>query len=137
MVNEREEAMQKKDIKKVAAQFREDATFINGGGYYVQSRKEIEEFHNLIAQGKPGYTSTYQAGKVTIQILTPDFALAYYPWQIITLKTTPPLNTLKGTGLMTLLAQKDARGWKWRAVTNQQTNEFFDDLKTHTWKQRP
>lgn len=134
MIQVREKAMQAKDIQTVAGQFRDEATFINGGGYYFKNRSEIEKFHQLISQTQPGYTSSYQAGKATIKILSSEFAMAYYPWQIITVKTIPPLDTIKGTGLMTLLAQKDKQGWKWRAITNQRTDEYFQDLETHTWK---
>jgi ketosteroid isomerase-like protein len=134
MIQVREKVMQTKDIQTVVSQFREDATFINGGDYYVKNRSEIEKFQHRISQLQPGYTSAYQAGKVTIQILSPEFALAYYPWKIITIKTTSPTDTTIGTGLMTLLAQKDNKGWKWRAITNQRTGEYFEDLETHLWK---
>ena len=42
MVNERETAMKKKDIHAVMAQFSDDATFINGEGYYCANKAEIE-----------------------------------------------------------------------------------------------
>ena len=86
--------MQAKDIQTVAGQFREEATFINGGGYYFKNQSEIEKFHQLISQVQPGYTSSYQAGKATIKILSPEFASAYYPWQNISVKNTPPILTM-------------------------------------------
>lgn len=134
MIQEREQGMQTKDLAKVMNQFREDATYINSGGYYFKNKSEIEKFHRGIMLSEPGYSATYQAGNPTINILSAEFALAYYPWQIITIKTSLPADTLVGTGLMTLTAQKDTKGWKWRAITNQQTKEFFEDLETHTWK---
>ncbi|MDQ3292574.1 MAG: nuclear transport factor 2 family protein [Bacteroidota bacterium] len=133
MIQVREKAMQVKDLPTVINQFREDATFINGGGYYFKGRSEIAKFHQFISQTQPGYTSKYQAGKATINILSSEFALAYYPWQIITVKTTPPMDTIKGTGLMTLLAQKENQTWKWRAITNQRTDEYFPNLENHSY----
>jgi ketosteroid isomerase-like protein len=45
MVNARENAMKKKDINAVMAQFSDDATFINGEGYYLANKVEIAAFH--------------------------------------------------------------------------------------------
>jgi hypothetical protein len=39
MVHARESAMKKKDIDAVMTQFSDDATFINGEGYYLPTRR--------------------------------------------------------------------------------------------------
>ncbi len=142
MIKVREKAMKEKDMKTVMSQFRDDATFINSNGFYFKNKKEIESFHKkLTLNDTVGYT--YKAGIATIRILSPDFALAYYPWEmdwykLPTLKDTinwyklsAQKDTIKEIGLMSLTAQKDNTGWKWKAITNQHTEEYFNDLKTH------
>ena len=78
MVNEREIAMKKKDIRTVIAQFSEDATFINGGGYYCANKTEIEAFHKGLTQSySVGYY--YTAGQVHVRILDNKNALGVLP----------------------------------------------------------
>jgi ketosteroid isomerase-like protein len=134
LIEVREKAMKERDIKTVMAQFRDDATWINSQGFYFKNKTEIERFHtNLTHMDTVGYT--YKAGKATVKILAPEFALIYYPWEMDWYKITSPKDTLKEIGLMSLTAQKGYNGWKWRAVTNQHTKEYFDDLETHVNKE--
>ena len=78
MVNERETAMKKKDIPAVMAQFSDDATFINGDGYYYANKAEIEGFHKGLTQSDSlGYY--YTVGHVHVRILDNNNALVYYP----------------------------------------------------------
>ena len=48
MINERERGMKTQNMEPVMAQFSDDATFINGDGFYLANKKEIEEFHNAL-----------------------------------------------------------------------------------------
>jgi uncharacterized protein (TIGR02246 family) len=131
MVNEREIAMKKKDIRTVIAQFSEDATFINGGGYYCANKTEIEAFHKGLTQSDSvGYY--YTAGQVHVRILDNKNALVYYPNRMDWFKISNPKDTIeKETRLLTLTAQKRNNHWQWVAITNQQTPEYFDDLTKH------
>jgi hypothetical protein len=52
MVHARENAMKKKDISAVMAQFSDDATFINGEGYYLANKEEIADFHKGLTQSE-------------------------------------------------------------------------------------
>ena len=131
MVNKREIAMKKKDIPAVMAQFSEDATFINGEGYYCANKAEIEEFHKGLTQSDSlGYY--YTAGRVHVRVLDNNNALVYYPNRMDWFKISNPKDTIeKETRLLTLTAQKRNNQWKWVAITNQQTLEYFDDLTKH------
>ena len=130
MVQVREKAMKEKDIKTIMTQFRDDATWINSGGFYFKNKQQIERFHtNLTHMDTVGYT--YKAGKPTVKILNSEFALVYYPWEMDWYRLASPNDTMREVGLMSLTAQKDQTGWKWNAVTNQHTEEYFDHLETH------
>jgi uncharacterized protein (TIGR02246 family) len=131
MVNERDTAMKKKDIRTVIAQFSEDATFINGGGYYCANKTEIEAFHKgLTESDSVGYH--YTVGQVHVRILDNKNALVYYPNRMDWFKISNPKDTIeKETRLLTLTAQKRNGRWQWVAITNQQTPEYFDDLTKH------
>jgi hypothetical protein len=134
MIEVREKAMKERDIPTIITQFKDNATWINSGGFYFRNKKEIEQFHTTLTRIDTfGYI--YKAGKTTINILSPEFALVYYPWEMDWYKIASPKDTVKEVGLMSLTAQKDTSGWKWRAITNQHTYEYFDDLKTHINKQ--
>jgi len=131
MVNERENAMKKKDIGVVMAQFSDDATFINGEGYYLANKTEIAEFHKGLTQSDSiGYY--YIAGHVHVRMLDNKNALVYYPNRMDWFKISNPKDTIeKETRLLTLTAQKRNNHWQWVAITNQQTPEYFDDLTKH------
>jgi uncharacterized protein (TIGR02246 family) len=131
MVNERETAMKKKDIPAVIAQFSDDATFINGEGYYLANKAEIAAFHKGLTQSDSiGYY--YIAGHVHVRMLDNKNALVYYPNRMDWYNVSNPKDTIeKETHLLTLSAQKRNDIWQWVAVTNQQTPEYFDDLTKH------
>ena len=131
MVNERETAMKKKDIPAVMVQFSDDATFINGEGYYCANKAEIEEFHKGLTQNDSvGYY--YTVGHIHVRILDDNNALVYYPNRMDWFKISNPKDTIeKETRLLTLTAQKRNNQWQWIAITNQQTLEYFDDLTKH------
>jgi uncharacterized protein (TIGR02246 family) len=131
MVNERENAMKKKNISAVIAQFSDDATFINGEGYYLANKGEIAAFHKGLTQSDSvGYY--YIAGQVHVRILDDKNALVYYPNRMDWYYITNPKDTIeKETHLLTLSAQKRNGTWQWIAITNQQTPEYFEDLTKH------
>lgn len=131
MVNERENAMKKKDIDAVMAQFSDDATFINGEGYYLANKEEIAAFHKGLTQSDSiGYY--YIAGNVHVRMLDNKNALVYYPNRMDWYRVSNPKDTIeKETRLLTLSAQKRNGNWQWVAITNQQTPEYFDDLTKH------
>jgi hypothetical protein len=134
MVDVREEAMKNNDITTVMTQFSDDATFINSSGYYCSNKNEVEIFHNSLTKiDSIGYY--YKAGKVRVRILDKKNALVYYPWRMDWYKTSSPNDTIeKEVGLMTLTAQKRNDKWLWIAITNQHTEEYFEDLAKHKSK---
>jgi len=134
MVHDRESAMKIKNIDAVMTQFSDDATFINGDGYYLANKAEIEEFHKGLTQSDSiGYY--YLAGNVHIRMLDDKNALVYYPNRMDWYEISNPKDTIeKETRLLTLSAQKRSGKWQWIAITNQQTNEYFDDLTKHKIK---
>ena len=78
MVHARENAMKKKDISTVMSQFSDDATFINGEGYFLANKAEIAAFHKGLTQSDSiGYY--YIAGRVHVRMLDDKNALVYYP----------------------------------------------------------
>ena len=131
MVRVRENAMKKKDISTVMAQFSDDATFINSEGYYLANKAEIAAFHKELTQSDSvGYY--YLAGHVHVRMLDNKNALVYYPDRMDWYRNSNPKDTIeKETRLLTLSAQKRNGTWQWVAVTNQQTPEYFDDLTKH------
>jgi uncharacterized protein (TIGR02246 family) len=131
MVHERESAMKTKNIPAVMAQFSDDATFINGDGYYLANKKEIEEFHKALTRGD-SISYYYIAGKVLVRMLDDNNALVYYPNRMDWYRVSKPKDTIeKEIRLLTLSAQKRKGKWQWIAITNQQTIEYFDDLSKH------
>ena len=131
MVRDRENAMKNKNINAVMAQFSVDATFINGGGYYLANKTEIAEFHEGLIQGD-SISYHYIAGNVHVRMLDNKNALVYYPNRMDWYKVSNPKDTIeKETRLLTLSAQKRKGKWQWIAITNQQTIEYFDDLTKH------
>jgi len=131
MARDRESAMRNKNITAVMAQFSDDATFINGGGFYFANKKEITEFHkNLIQNDSISYH--YIAGNIHVRMLDFKNALVYYPNRMDWYRVSNPKDTIeKETRLLTLSAQKRSGKWQWIAITNQQTPEYFDDLIKH------
>lgn len=131
MVNERENAMKKKDMAGVMTQFSDDATFINSKGYYFANKVEIEKFHHRLTQNDTiGYH--YKAGNVQVRLLDRKNALVYYPWRVDWYNIANAKDTLvKEIGLMTLTAQKRKTRWLWVAITNQHTPEYFENLTKH------
>ena len=131
MVHARATAMKKKDIGAVMAQFSDDATFINGEGYYLANKVEIADFHKGLTQSESiGYY--YIAGHVHVRMLDHNNALVYYPNRMDWYRNSNPKDTIeKETRLLTLSAQKRNGNWQWVAITNQQTPEYFEDLTKH------
>ena len=113
------------------AQFSDDATFINGEGYYLANKAEIAAFHKGLTQsGSNGYY--YIAGHVHVRMLDNNNALVYYPNRMDWYRNSSPKDTIeKETRLLTLSAQKRNGTWQWVAITNQQTPEYFEDLTKH------
>lgn len=130
MVRARETAMINRDLPAVMAQFDSSAAFINGGGYYYEASSEIRSFHRSMFEND-SLTYTYRIGNILIRSLGRDFAVVYYPWQQSWTMRHVSSDTLNESGLMTLIASRKDNGWKWRAVTNQRTKEFFADLSSH------
>jgi len=131
MIYERAKAMRHKNIDAVMAQFSDDATFINGDGYYLANKAEIAEFHKGLTQSNAiGYY--YTVGNVHVRMLDENNALVYYPNRMDWYRVSNPRDTIeKETRLMTLSAQKRNGKWQWIAITNQQTTEYFNDLTKH------
>jgi uncharacterized protein (TIGR02246 family) len=131
MVHERAEAMKHKNIDAVVAQFSDDATFINGEGYYLANKAEITEFHKGLTESDSiGYY--YTVGKVHVRMLDENNALVYYPNRMDWFRVSNPKDTIeKETDLLTLSAQKRNGKWQWIAITNQPTIDYFDDLTKH------
>ena len=131
MVHTRENAMKKKDIGAVMAQFSDDATFINGEGYYLANKEDIADFHRALTQSD-SISYYYFAGHVHVRMLDNNNALVYYPNRMDWYRNSSPKDTIeKETRLLTLSAQKRNGNWQWVAITNQQTPEYFDDLTKH------
>lgn len=133
MVNQREKAMIGRDIHTVTQQFDSSANFINGGAYLYRGLSEIKDFHNQMFTND-SLTYTYKIGKVFIDPVGADVALVYYPWQQQWTLKHVKSDTLNEVGLMTITAIKEKGQWKWKAVTNQRTKEYFDDLTKHKAK---
>src|SRR5215203_4040463 len=134
MINQREKAMINRDINAVIKQFDSAASFINGGGYFYEGIAEIRDFHNRMFTND-SLTYTYKIGKIMINSIMKDVAIVYYPWQQQWTLKNIQSDTLNEVGLMTITAIKQNHSWKWKAVTNQRTKEYFDNLQEH--KARP
>ena len=134
MIHARVEAMRYKNINTVMAQFSEDATFINGEGYYLGNKAEIAAFHKGLTQSD-AINYHYTAGNIHVRILDEKNALVYYPNRMDWYRVSNPKDTIeKETRLLTLSAQKRNGKWLWIAITNQQTKEYFEDLTKHRIK---
>lgn len=158
MVRVRAAAREKNDIITEMSQFSADATFISGSGSYLGSKEEIDSHLNTkkdssryfeinLDESKPptgvklyknikyrevDRRSHYKIGNVKVRILDQNNALVYYPWRIDAYIFSNPQDTIfTETGLMTLSAQKRKGKWFWVAITNQLTEDFFQDLEKH------
>jgi hypothetical protein len=130
MVKQREQAMISRHIDSVMQQFDSNANFINGGGFYYEGFNEIRDFHNSMFTND-SLTYTYKVGKTFIKPISENVATVYYPWQQNWTMKNIQSDTLKETGLMTIIAIKIDGVWKWKSVTNQRTKDYFEDLKEH------
>lgn len=132
MIDEREKAMIKKDIRKAISQFSDNATWINSQGYFFKGKEEVKKFHAMLVENdsKDYY---YEAGKPLVRVLDSTHALAYYSWKMFWFKKENPTDTtFREIGLMTLNAQKQSGEWKWTAITNQHTPWFYSEIKPIT-----
>lgn len=132
MISVREKAMIEKDIETAMSQFDEDATWINSQGYFFEGKKNVLEFHQMLA-GNDTLDYIYEAGVPRIRILDSSNAIAYYSWKMFWYeKGTPQHIVNREIGLMTLSAQKRDGRWYWIAVTNQHTPAFYDAIESVT-----
>lgn len=128
MILAREKAMISKNLVPAMEQFSEDATWINSQGYYFEGRPEIEKFHKMMFSND-SLDYVYVAGTPKVRILDNRNAIAYYGWQMIWINRVNRLDTVKKEiGLMTLTAQKVDSAWQWKAITNQHTPWFYDEI---------
>ena len=121
--------MVEKDINAITSQFDTTAVFINGGGYYYKGIDEIRTFHESMFHND-SLTYTYKIGQPLINMVQPNTAVIYYPWQQLWTMKKDKSDTLHEVGLMTIIAVKN-NTWRWKAITNQRTKEFFMDLRDH------
>jgi uncharacterized protein (TIGR02246 family) len=128
MIATREKAMIEKDIETAMSQFSDDATWINSQGYYFEGKKNVHEFHGMLAGNNPR-DYTYEAGSPRIRIIDPSNAIAYYSWKMFWFeRDAPEIIVNEEIGLMTLTAQKRDGRWLWIAVTNQHTPWFSESI---------
>ena len=78
----------------VMSQFAEDATFINGDGYYLANKSEIGEFHNALKKSD-SISYHYVAGKTLVRMLDSKNALVYYPNRMDWYKISKPTDTIE------------------------------------------
>lgn len=131
MIHDREKAMIDKTIDPIAAQFDSNAVFINGGGFYYEGIKEIADFHDRMFHND-SLTYSYKIGNIKIKAVNEKTAIVYYPWQQDWTMKNIVSDTFHEIGLMTIIAEKNPSDqWKWKAITNQRTKEFFPDLEAH------
>jgi len=132
MIAVREKAMIEKDIETAMNQFDEDATWINSQGYFFEGKRNVLEFHQMLA-GNDSLDYFYEAGVPKIRILDSSNAIAYYSWKMFWYENGKPQDVVnREIGLMTLSAQKRDGRWYWIAVTNQHTPSFYDVIEAVT-----
>ena len=132
MIAVREKAMIEKDIATAMAQFSEDATWINSQGYYFEGKKNVLEFHGMLAENATR-DYTYETGTPRVRLIDSSNAIAYYSWKMFWFERgVPEVIVNKEIGLMTLTAQKREGEWFWIAVTNQHTPWFYDLIEPVT-----
>lgn len=134
MIKTRGWAMVHKNIDTITYQFDTNATFINGGGFYYEGLNEIKQFH-ISMFNNDSLTYSYKIGEPLINSIKNNIAIVYYPWQQLWTMKNIKSDTLNEVGLMTIIAMKENGNWKWQAITNQRTKEFFNNLKKHKAEQ--
>ena len=103
------------DAKSFAALFLVKAEFTNVVGQAATGRKEIEEFHAPMFEGKPGYfsfkNSTLKNGVPKISVIRPDIASVDVFWTMdkCLLPNGTELNNRRG--LITFLMVKENGKW--------------------------
>jgi len=128
MIAVRERAMIDKNLLLALAQFADDATWVNSQGYYFVGKEEIAKFHAMLAMND-SLDYFYEAGTPLIRVIDGETALAYYSWKMFWyLKAEPADTVTREIGLMTLLARKEHGAWRWVAVTNQHTPDFYQRI---------
>jgi uncharacterized protein (TIGR02246 family) len=111
-------AWDRADAKALAAFFTEDGDLVTPDGMVLERRDGIESFYAAVfAQGYAG--SHGQGHLVRFQFIKPDVALADGEWSIVGAHTPAgkPRETEKG--IYSIIAVKDASGWKIRALREQ------------------
>jgi len=132
MIAERERAMIEKDVESAMSQFSDDATWINSQGYYFEGKRNVREFHDMLADNAT-LDYSYEAGAPRIRLVDASNAIAYYSWKMFWFTRGDPADIVKKEiGLMTLTARKREGRWQWIAVTNQHTPWFYDAIEPVT-----
>ena len=133
MVAARERAMIAGDLPAAISQFADEATWINSQGYLFEGKEHITAFHRMLADEGIRGAYRYVAGNPRIRLLDGANALVYYAWKMLWHPpATPDIITREEIGLMTLTAQKRQGRWRWVAVTNQHTDEFYPEIEPVT-----
>ncbi len=117
-----------KELDVAISQFSPDITWINSQGYFFEGIREVQKFHQMLAEND-SLDYYYEAGVPRIRMLDTDNGIAYYSWKMFWFDRLNPTDTVKKEiGLMTLTAKKMEGNWKWVAVTNQHTPWFYDSI---------
>ena len=131
MMQTQQFAMQRKDLPTVMKPFADDASLVNPAGYFYANKKEIGEYYTTMNH-LDTITYNYSSGNVDLKMLDGTNALIYYPWEMDWYNIKQPDKILyKEYGLMSIIAQKRNTMWRWTAITNQHTTEFFKELYDH------
>jgi len=129
LVNEREDAMQTKNLSLAMKNFSKDIVWINSQGYYFKGFDSVKDLHNMMMTDK-SRDYQYSIGKPLVKILDRNNAIVYYPWRMLWHK---PQNisdvVFDEVGLMTLNASKSSGHWKWVAITVQHTPWFYETIE--------
>jgi uncharacterized protein (TIGR02246 family) len=103
------------NAKAFAALFLPDAEFTNVVGASAKGRKEIEEFHAPMFEGKPGYfsfkNSTLKNGVPKISVVKPDIASVDVFWTMDKCLLPDGTELKDRRGLITFLMVKENGVW--------------------------
>jgi uncharacterized protein (TIGR02246 family) len=103
------------DAEAFANLFLPDGEFTNVVGATAKGRKEIEEFHAPMFEGKPGYysfkNSTLKNEAPKISVIRPDVASVDVKWSMDKCFLPDGSALINRNGLITLLMVKEKEKW--------------------------
>jgi uncharacterized protein (TIGR02246 family) len=111
------DAWNKGDAHALANLFAEDGDFVTVATVYLHGRKDYEEFHARLLNGR-FKESKFTPIHTTVRFLNPDLAVIHWSWKMTGDKNYDGTPRPPRFGMMTIIAKKQAGSWQIEVAQN-------------------